>query len=152
MNGGEPDGVEKYIPSVFVPQLTTEVLAKYGHFGLLNRPHSVVEFFRDPALRAHVTEEYVLVAETDRTFYVKEERLAALTATALGIATDSACGRRLQGWLDPARSGGGDAMHATAAEYMAIAAAVYHLARAPAPRDSPKTSTPSRMAAPTIHG
>ena len=39
--GGEPDGLEAHIPSVFVPQLTTEVLAKYGHFGVLNRPHSV---------------------------------------------------------------------------------------------------------------
>ena len=34
---GIPDGVEKYIPTIFVKQLTTEVLAKYGHFGVLNR-------------------------------------------------------------------------------------------------------------------
>ena len=73
----------------------------------------------------------LLVAETDRTFYVKEERLAALTATALGIATDSACGRRLQGWLDPARSGGGDAMHATAGNLSAVVESVVAL-RAPA--------------------
>ncbi|EOD08101.1 hypothetical protein EMIHUDRAFT_106144 [Emiliania huxleyi CCMP1516] len=73
----------------------------------------------------------LLVAETDRAFYVKEERLAALTATALGIATDSACGRRLQGWLDPARSGGGDAMHATAGNLSAVVESVVAL-RAPA--------------------
>lgn len=57
--GGLPDGVEKYIPSVFVPQLTTEVLAKYGHFGVLNRPHSVVEFFKNPELKKRIKEEYV---------------------------------------------------------------------------------------------
>ena len=34
------------------------MLAKYGHFGVLNRPHSVVEFFKEPALRALVKEEY----------------------------------------------------------------------------------------------
>ena len=27
------------------------VLAKYGHFGVLNRPHSVVEFFKNPELK-----------------------------------------------------------------------------------------------------
>ena len=54
---GEPDGVEKYIPTIYVEQLTTEVLAKYGHFGVLNRPHSVMEFFKNPALRARITEE-----------------------------------------------------------------------------------------------
>ena len=62
---GESDGVEKYIPTIFVAQLTPEVLAKYGHFGVLNRPHSVMEFFRNPELRARVTEEYVMLAETD---------------------------------------------------------------------------------------
>ena len=35
---GEPDGVEAHIPTVFVPQLTTEVLAKYGHFGVASNP------------------------------------------------------------------------------------------------------------------
>ena len=49
---GQPDGVEKYIPTIFVEQLSTEVLAKYGHFGVLNRPHSVVEFFKNP-VRSH---------------------------------------------------------------------------------------------------
>ena len=50
---GEPDGLEPYIPSVFVKQLTTSVLAKYGHFGVLNRPHSVVEMLKDPQARMH---------------------------------------------------------------------------------------------------
>ena len=54
---GEPDGVEKFIPTIFVKQLTTDVLAKYGHFGVLNRPHSVMEFFKNPELRARVVGE-----------------------------------------------------------------------------------------------
>ena len=58
---GEPDGLEKYIPSVFVKQLTTEVLAKYGHFGVLNRPHSVVEGLKLPALLERITEVRVRV-------------------------------------------------------------------------------------------
>jgi len=62
--GGLPDAAAPYIPSVFVPSLTPEVLAKYGHFGVLNRPHSVVEFFRR-GLADRVKEKYVLVAETD---------------------------------------------------------------------------------------
>ena len=58
---GLPDGLEKYIPSVFVKQLTTEVLAKYGHFGVLNRPHSVVEGLKLPALLERITEVRVRV-------------------------------------------------------------------------------------------
>ena len=54
---GEPDGLERHIPSVFVQQLSTEVLAKYGHFGVLNRPHSVVEGLKLPALLERITEE-----------------------------------------------------------------------------------------------
>lgn len=63
---GEPDGLEAYIPSIFVKQLTTEVLKKYGHFGVLNRPHSVVEFFKLEDWRARIHEEYVYVAGTTR--------------------------------------------------------------------------------------
>ena len=65
---GEPDGLERHIPSVFVQQLSTEVLAKYGHFGVLNRPHSVVEGLKLPALLERITEEYVMIAETDHVF------------------------------------------------------------------------------------
>ena len=80
--GGEPDGLEAHIPSVFVPQLTTEVLAKYGHFGVLNRPHSVVEFFRRPELRSRVVEEYVYVAETDHVLMKPMPNLATATEAA----------------------------------------------------------------------
>jgi hypothetical protein len=63
--GGLPDPAAPFIPSVFVPSLSPAVLAKYGNFGVLNRPHSVVEFFKRPELVVRVREKYVLVAETD---------------------------------------------------------------------------------------
>ena len=47
---GLPDGVEKVVPSVFVKQLTKEALKKSGHYKLLNRPHSIVEFLSSPEL------------------------------------------------------------------------------------------------------
>ena len=79
---GLPDGVEKYIPSVFLPQLTTEVLAKYGHFGVLNRPHSVVEFFKNPENRKRIKERYVYVAETDHVLMQPMPNLATETEAA----------------------------------------------------------------------
>ena len=79
---GLPDGLEDYIPSVFVPQLTTEVLAKYGHFGVLNRPHSVVEFFKRPEMRARIKEEYVYIAETDHVLMRPLPNLATPTEAA----------------------------------------------------------------------
>lgn len=39
----KPDGMEKEIPSVFVKQLTDAELLTLGHFGVLNRPYSVVQ-------------------------------------------------------------------------------------------------------------
>jgi len=79
---GLPDGLEKYIPSVFVKALTPEVLAKYGHFGVLNRPHSVVEFFKDPALVSRITEEWVYIAETDHVLMKPMPNLATDTEAA----------------------------------------------------------------------
>ena len=80
---GEPDGVEKFIPTIFVKQLTTDVLAKYGHFGVLNRPHSVMEFFKNPELRARaIKEEYVLIAETDHVLMKPMPNLATPTEAA----------------------------------------------------------------------
>jgi hypothetical protein len=63
---GLPDGLENDIPSVFLRQLTSAELAKYGHFGVLNRPHSVVEFLKQPELvKRTIKEEFVMIAETD---------------------------------------------------------------------------------------
>ena len=63
---GLPDGLENDIPSVFLRQLTSQELARYGHFGVLNRPHSVVEFLKQPDLvKRTIKEEFVMIAETD---------------------------------------------------------------------------------------
>ena len=59
-----------------------QVLAKYGHFGVLNRPHSVVEFFKDPELRKRITEEWVMIAETDHVLTKPMPNLATETAAA----------------------------------------------------------------------
>ena len=64
---GEADGLEDEMPSYFVPQLSTEVLAAHGHFGVLNRPHSVKLMVERGAL-ARVAEQFVYVAETDHVF------------------------------------------------------------------------------------
>ena len=103
---GEPDGVEKYIPTIFVEQLTTEVLAKYGHFGVLNRPHSVMEFFKNPALRARVVEEYVLIAETDHVLTKPMPNLATLTEAAAHAFGYMHAGAHHQKVVDLCHSGG----------------------------------------------
>jgi len=79
---GEPDGLEDYIPSVFVKQLPDSVLKNYGYFGVLNRPHSVVEFFKEPRLYERIKEEYVMVAETDHVYMKPIPNLASATEAA----------------------------------------------------------------------
>ena len=75
---GLPDGLENDIPSVFLRQLTSAELAKYGHFGVLNRPHSVVEFLKQPDLvKRTIKEEFVMIAETD---HVRRANPAQFTA------------------------------------------------------------------------
>ena len=39
--GGEPDGLEKEIPTIFTVQLSDEVISSHFGFGVLNRPNSV---------------------------------------------------------------------------------------------------------------
>jgi len=62
--GGTPDGLESEMRSIFVKQLTPEELAKHGHFGVLNRPHSVQQMIDMGALR-EIREAFVYIAETD---------------------------------------------------------------------------------------
>ena len=62
--GGAPDGLEVEMPSVFVKQYTTAEIARYGHFGVLNRPYSVVQWI-DRGGMAKLAEPYVYIAETD---------------------------------------------------------------------------------------
>eukprot|EP00966_Prymnesium_polylepis_P052482 1215465-Prymnesium_polylepis.1 len=59
---GKPDGLEDEMPSVFVKQLTTEELSTLGHFGVLNRPYSAVQYIAAGHLD-RVAEDYVYIAE-----------------------------------------------------------------------------------------
>ena len=61
---GEPDGLEAEMPSFFVRQYTTAEIARYGHFGVLNRPFSVVQFADRGGFEA-LQEQFVYIAETD---------------------------------------------------------------------------------------
>ena len=58
-------GLEAFVPSVFVPELTYQEMRQLGGYGVINRPWSVLHFFQDPALESRISEEFVLVAETD---------------------------------------------------------------------------------------
>jgi hypothetical protein len=60
----QPDGLEDEMPSVFVKEYTHEEIAQYGHFGVLNRPYSVVQLVEAGGL-TKIAEEYVYIAETD---------------------------------------------------------------------------------------
>jgi len=62
--GGKPDGLEAEMPSFFVRQYTTAEIARYGHFGVLNRPFSVVQFADRGGFEA-LQEQFVYIAETD---------------------------------------------------------------------------------------
>ena len=62
--GGKPDGLEAEMPSFFVRQYTTAEIARYGHFGVLNRPFSVVQFADKGGFEA-LQEQFVYIAETD---------------------------------------------------------------------------------------
>jgi hypothetical protein len=61
---GKPDGLEAEMPSIFVRQYTASEIARYGHFGVLNRPFSVQQLLDVGGLKM-VSEEFVYIAETD---------------------------------------------------------------------------------------
>ena len=63
--GGQPDGLEREIPSLFTTQLPDEVLAKHFHFGVLNRPHSIKTLLETPRMLEQITSKFVLILETD---------------------------------------------------------------------------------------
>lgn len=71
--GGEPDGLEAEIPSLFTVELSHEVLSRHFGFGVLNRPNSVrqlMEKLASNSLPAERVEdlgaaEYLLLLETD---------------------------------------------------------------------------------------
>ena len=62
--GGKPDGLEGEMPSAFVVQYTAAEIHRYGDFGVLNRPYSVVQWIERGGMAA-LAEAYVYIAETD---------------------------------------------------------------------------------------
>ena len=87
--GGAPDGLEVEMPSVFVKQYTTAEIARYGHFGVLNRPYSVVQWI-DRGGMAKLAEPYVYIAETDHVLMRPLPNLAPLARqrpSSLGTCT-----------------------------------------------------------------
>jgi len=78
---GKSDGLEMEMPSVFVRQYTTAEIAKYGHFGVLNRPFSVQQFI-DGGHLARIREAFVYIAETDHVLMKPLPNLATDTMAA----------------------------------------------------------------------
>ena len=79
--GGAPDGLEGEIPSIFVRQYTTAEIARYGHFGVLNRPFSVQQFIDNGGLE-RVVEQYIYIAETDHVLMKPLPNMASPTKAA----------------------------------------------------------------------
>merc|ERR1712224_663273 len=65
---GEPDGLEDEIPSVFVTEYTPKELAKFKHFAVMNRPWAIIQMLDSPEMMARITEDYVMIAETDHVY------------------------------------------------------------------------------------
>jgi hypothetical protein len=63
MPGGRPDAMTARIPTYVVRELL-QGSEDHG-FVVMNRPHSVQAFVRDPAALALVREDYIFIAETD---------------------------------------------------------------------------------------
>ena len=66
--GGEPDGLEKEIPTIFTVQLSDEVISSHFGFGVLNRPNSVKQLLTTPSMRSKLAAPFVLLLETDHVF------------------------------------------------------------------------------------
>ena len=65
--GGEPDGLEAEIPSLFTVELSNEVLSRHFGFGVLNRPNSVrqlMEKLASHSLPAERVEDLVTLTLT----------------------------------------------------------------------------------------
>ena len=78
---------------------TTAEIARYGHFGVLNRPYSVVQFIERNGFE-RISESYVYIAETDHVLMRPLPNLAtAERAAAFGFGYMHA-GMQHQGLLD----------------------------------------------------
>lgn len=52
--GGQPDGLEGEIPTIFTVQLSRDIIDSHFGFGVLNRPNSVKQLLASPEMRAQV--------------------------------------------------------------------------------------------------
>jgi hypothetical protein len=63
-----PDGVEDEVPSFFVTEYDGAEIQKFKGYRVINRPYSVVQLVASAYWRESISEEYVLIAETDHIF------------------------------------------------------------------------------------
>lgn len=78
----KPDGLEDQMDTIIVDELPMGVLAKYGFFGVLNRPHSVLALLTQPELREKydsIPEDYLFIGETDHVLMKPIPNLATET-------------------------------------------------------------------------
>lgn len=80
--GGKPDGLEREIPSVFVEELSEEVMKSHFHFGVLNRPHSILKLLSSPEILEQLTSSFVVILETDHILMKPLSNLATDTMPA----------------------------------------------------------------------
>jgi hypothetical protein len=79
--GGAPDGLETEMSSVFVAQMSAAEIARHGHFGVLNRPTSVLALIGRGWFDS-IPESFVYVAETDHVLLRPLPNLATDTEAA----------------------------------------------------------------------
>eukprot|EP00976_Prorocentrum_cordatum_P105208 1194186-Prorocentrum_minimum.AAC.2 len=80
---GLPDALAAEMPSMFTKSIDENDLnTKYGGFGVLNRPKSIVEMVNTPEMMARIPEEYVFIAETDHVLFKDIPNLATETMPA----------------------------------------------------------------------
>ncbi|KAG8458723.1 hypothetical protein KFE25_012921 [Diacronema lutheri] len=79
---GAPDGLEASMPTIYIAQLPDELIRSHFGFGVLNRPHSLKVLLQTPHLLARITEEFVLIAETDHVLTRPLVNLATRTTPA----------------------------------------------------------------------
>jgi hypothetical protein len=79
--GGAPDGLQAEMPSIYVAQMSAAEIARHGHFGVLNRPTSVLALIGRGWFES-IPESFVYVAETDHVLLRPLPNLASDTEAA----------------------------------------------------------------------
>ena len=82
---GRPDGLEAEIPSAFTVELSQQVLASHFHFGVLNRPHSVLKLLASDEMLSQLSSPFVMILETDHVIMKPIPNLATPTMPAAWV-------------------------------------------------------------------